>query len=63
MDIARSKPPSPLFEAGMNRPLYTLGWSYVALCGLLLAIARLRPDPVPRPRDAEPPHQPVAVSR
>ncbi len=34
----------------MNRPLYTLGWSYVALCGLLLAIARLRPVPVPMPQ-------------
>jgi hypothetical protein len=32
----------------MNRPLYALGWSYVALCGLLLAIARLRPAPAGR---------------
>jgi hypothetical protein len=27
----------------MNRPLYALGWSYVALCGLLLADAHRRP--------------------
>ena len=26
----------------MNRPLYALGWSYVALCGLLLVDARHR---------------------
>ncbi|HEY8259445.1 MAG TPA: hypothetical protein VIG08_17435 [Gemmatimonadales bacterium] len=29
----------------MNRPLYALGWSYVALCGLLLMDARRRPVP------------------
>jgi hypothetical protein len=40
----------------MNRPLYALGWSYVALCGLLLAIARLRPAPSPAPQGGEPPH-------
>jgi hypothetical protein len=40
----------------MNRPLYTLGWSYVALCGLLLAIARLRPDPYPVIAAPEPHH-------
>jgi hypothetical protein len=27
----------------MTRPLYALGWSYVALCGLLLMDARRRP--------------------
>jgi tetratricopeptide (TPR) repeat protein len=29
----------------MNRPLYALGWSYVALCGLMLASTRQRPAP------------------
>ena len=27
----------------MNRPLYALGWSYLALCGLVLAGSRHRP--------------------
>jgi hypothetical protein len=40
----------------MNRPLYTLGWSYVALCGLLLATSRLRPVPVPTPQGRPAPH-------
>jgi hypothetical protein len=35
--------PTPSLEADMNRPLYAMGWSYVALCGLLLANARHRP--------------------
>jgi hypothetical protein len=43
----------------MNRPLYALGWSYVALCGLLLAISRLRPAPAPTPQGGEPPHAPA----
>lgn len=30
----------------MTRPLYALGWGYVALCGLLLMDARPRPAPV-----------------
>ena len=43
----------------MNRPLYALGWSYVALCGLLLAIARLRPAPAPAPQGGDPPRPPA----
>ncbi len=45
----------------MNRPLYALGWSYVALCGLLQAISR--PQPVPAiaaiPQGREPPRPPT----
>ena len=40
----------------MNRPLYALGWSYVALCGLLLAIARMQPVPAPVPQGRPPAH-------
>src|SRR5262245_50970791 len=40
----------------MNRPLYALGWSYVALCGLLLVIARLQPGPLPAAQGSPPPH-------
>lgn len=45
----------------MNRPLYALGWSYVALCGLLLAIGLRQPVPAPRsvPQGRESPRQPV----
>jgi tetratricopeptide (TPR) repeat protein len=39
----------------MNRPLYALGWSYVALCGLLLVVARLQHDPLPPPIPQVPP--------
>jgi hypothetical protein len=42
----------------MTRPLYALGWSYVALCGLLLMDARRRPVPA----GGEPP-PPVAPFR
>lgn len=44
----------------MNRPLYALGWSYVALCGLLLAIAGLRPASSSVPQGGEPRHSPAA---
>ena len=40
----------------MNRPLYLLGWSYVALCGLLLADARRgRPGSSGEPPSPPPP--------
>ena len=43
----------------MNRPLYTLGWSYVALCGLLLASTRLRPARYPAIATPEPHDHPA----
>ncbi|MGH7499086.1 MAG: hypothetical protein ACREL3_09585 [Gemmatimonadales bacterium] len=42
----------------MNRPLYALGWSYVALCGLLLAGTRHRP-----PRSSDEPPAPAPPFR
>jgi hypothetical protein len=39
----------------MSRPLYTLGWGYVVLCGLVLMIGRLKPVPIP-PIQRAPPH-------
>ena len=39
----------------MNRPLYTLGWSYVALCGLLLAMRACAPPPLRLFQAPEPP--------
>jgi hypothetical protein len=56
MDIARPNRHHPSFEAGMNRPLYALGWSYVALCGLLLVIGRRQPvrPPISAPQEREP---------
>jgi tetratricopeptide (TPR) repeat protein len=58
MDIARPNRHYHSFEAGMNRPLYALGWSYVALCGLLLVLGRKQPVPpaisAPQPRQPPP---------